>query len=90
MKVIKEYQQFQKLREANDMEELIAIRFELMAQELELEDEIENLEPFGKTTTHTDLQNRYPKYRVINDIGDASHKVFQLKNYLDFIKYGYE
>ena len=61
MKVIKEYQQFQKLREASDMEELIALRFELRAQEIELEAEIENLEPFGYWSTHTDLQEVYQR-----------------------------
>ncbi len=90
MKVIKEYDEFQNHRETNDMEELIAIRFDLRAQEIELEAEIENMEPFGYWSTHTDLQNRYPKYRVINDIADASNKIYKLQNYLNFIKYGYE
>ena len=90
MKILKEFNEFHLSQEANNMEELIALRFELRAREIELEAEIENMEPFGYWSTHTDLQQRYPTFRIMNDIADASNKIYKLQNYLNFIKYGYE
>jgi len=89
MRILKNYEEY-RLYESSDMEELIRLNFQLVEIEIELQKEIDDLEPFGATTTHTDLQDTYPVFRAINDLGDAIHRCTKLKNYLDFVKYGYE
>lgn len=84
MKTIKTFEKF-----STDTEELMTIRNSLIEIEKEAEETVANLNQTD-IANHTELGKRYGMFRLLNDISEITFRTVKLKNYLDFLKYGYD